>query len=88
MGNENSRGLASMNLSTEKQNEIYARCFNMVDYLNEAAVDIIMDLFQNSVCAVSKQLIKNHPEVIAVRAFEKVINDLKEMAHRPDVPLN
>ena len=88
MGEEEKCGLASLNLPKEKENEIFARCFNMVDYLSERAADILLDFLQNTTCPTAKQLLRNAPEVIAVKAFEKAIHDLNEMFRRPDVPMN
>ena len=84
MENETGRGLASMHLSSEKENELFSRCFNMVDYLNEMAVNIIMELIENTDCPVTKQILRNTPEIIAVKAFEKAINDLNKSFHRPN----
>ena len=81
-------GLSSMHLSEEKEKEIFSRCFNMVDCLNEAAVNIIMDFFQNTSCPMAKQLLRNSPEVIALKAFEKAIQDFNEVLRRPDVRVN
>jgi hypothetical protein len=85
MEDEIKLGLASMNLSGEKENEILSRCFKMVDYLNDMATDTIMEFIHNSSCPVAKQLLRNSPEVIAVKAFEKAINDFKKAFRRPDV---
>jgi hypothetical protein len=84
MVNETERGLASMHLSAEKENEVFSRCFNMVDYLNEMAVNIIMELLENTSCPVTKQILRNSPEVIAVKAFEKAIIDLNKSFRRPN----
>ena len=88
MENETGRGLASMHLSAEKENEVFSRCFNMVDYLNEMAVNIIMELIENTECPVTKQILRNTPEIIAVKSFEKAINDLNKRFLRPNrIPL-
>ena len=84
MNNETERGLASMHLSSEKENEVFSRCFNMVDYLNEMAVNIIMELIENTECPVTKQILRNTPEVIAVKAFEKAIKDLNQNFRSPN----
>lgn len=84
MENETERGLASMHLSVEKETEVFSRCFNMVDYLNEMVVNIIMELIENTECPVTKQILRNSPEVIAIKAFEKAINDLNKSFRRPN----
>ncbi len=88
MEDETRGGIASMGLSSEKQQEILSRCFKMVDYLNDMATDIIMEFINNASCPVARQLLRNTPEVLAVKAFEKAINDLNKVFRRPDVHIN
>ena len=88
MEDETRGGMASMGLSAEKQQEILSRCFKMVDYLNDMATEIIMEFINNASCPVARQLLRNTPEVLAIKAFEKAINDLNKVFHRPDVKIN
>lgn len=88
MGDGDKCGLASMGLSGEMEKEILSRCFKMIDYLNDMATDIIMEFINNASCPVAKQLLRNSPEVIAIKAFEKAINDFNKVFTRPDVPIN
>jgi hypothetical protein len=88
MGDEKGNGLASLGLSDEKEMEILSRCFRMLDYLNDMATEILMEFIHNASCPVAKQLLLNSPEVLAVKAFEKAINDLNSTFRRPDVRLN
>ena len=76
MKNETKKGLASLNLSTEMEQEFFTRCFSMVDYLNAMATDIIMDFVDTASGPLSKQVLRNSPEVVAVKAFEKAICSL------------
>ena len=88
MGDGDKCGLASMGFSGEMEKEILSRCFKMIDYLNDMATDIIMEFINNASCPVAKQLLRNSPEVIAIKAFEKAINDFNKVFTRPDVPIN
>ena len=88
MEGQKRRGLASMSLSIEKENEILTRCFRMVDYLNDMATEILMEFIDNASCPVAKQLLLNLPEILALKAFEKAINDLKLAVRRPDATIN
>ena len=88
MEDETRQGLASMGLSGEKQQEILSRCFKMVDYLNDTATEIIMEFINNASCPVARQLLRNTPEVLAVKAFEKAIKDLNRVFRRPGVQIN
>jgi hypothetical protein len=88
MGDENKRGLASMNLSCEKEKEILLRCFKMVDYLNNMATDIIIEFISKTSCPMAKQILRNSPEVLTVRAFERAINDLNKAFRISDDYIN
>ena len=88
MEDETLKGIQSMGLSSEKEKEIMLRCFKMVDYLNDIATDIIMEFFNNTSCSVAKQILRNSPEILAIKAFEKAISDLSRAFHKPDLPLN
>jgi hypothetical protein len=88
MEGQKRRGLASMSLSIEKENEILTRCFRMVDYLNDMATEILMEFIDNASCPVAKQLLLNSPEILALKAFEKAINDLNLAVRRPDATIN
>jgi hypothetical protein len=84
MENKNKRGLASMHLSGEMEREILLRCFKTVDYLSIMATDIIIEFINNISCPMARQLLRNSPEVIAVKAFEKAINDFNMASRKPD----
>ena len=76
MENEQGKGLSSMNLSDEMEQEFFTRCFSMVDYLNAIATDIIMDFLGNASGPLTRQVIRTSPEVVAVKAFEKAITSV------------
>ena len=76
MENETKKGLASLNPSTEMEQEFFTRCFSMVDYLNAIATDIIMEYVDNASGPLSRQVLRNSPEVVAVKAFEKAIGSV------------
>ena len=88
MGDEKGNGLASLSLSDEKEKEILSRYYRMVDYLNDTATEILMEFIDNASCPVARQLLLNSPEILALKAFEKAINDINKAFRRPDVPLN
>jgi hypothetical protein len=77
MEEEAKRGLESLKLSSEKEEEIFIRCYRMVEHLNDIAGEILMDLLHNSTCPVSRQLLKNSPETVVIKTFEEAINRLK-----------
>ena len=87
MENETKPGLASLGVTPEKETEIIRRCFNMVDYLNNTAVDFITDFLHNSTCPLAKQVLRNSPETIAVKSFEKAINQLSHEIRRKDLQI-
>ncbi len=76
MENETKKGLKSLNLSEEIEQEFFTRCFSTVDYLNAVATDIIMDFIDNASGPLSRQILRHSPEVVALKAFEKAINSL------------
>jgi hypothetical protein len=76
MGNETKKGLESLNLTEEMEQEFFTRCFSMVDYLNAIATDIIMDFIDNASSPIGRQVLRNSPEVVAVKAFEKAITSV------------
>jgi hypothetical protein len=76
MKNETKKGLEALDLSEEMEQEFFTRCFSTVDYLNAIATDIIMDFIDNASGPLSRQVLRNSPEVIAVKAFQKAIHSL------------
>jgi hypothetical protein len=88
MGNDKATGLASLSLSDEKEKEILARSFRMLDYLNDMATEILMEFVHNASCPVAKQALLNSPELLAVKAFEKAISDLNTAFRKPEVSMN
>ena len=87
MGEEEKRGVKSLNITPEKEDEIIRRCFNMVDFLNEIAVDLITDFLHNSTCPLARQVLRNSPETIAVKSFEKAISQLSNEIRRKDLQI-
>ena len=75
-------------LSKEKKAEILARCFKMVDHLSEMATKNILNLIDSNTCPMADQLLRNSPEIIALKAFEQAIGDIKMAFRRPNVELN
>ena len=88
MGNDKATGLSSLSLSDEKEKEILARSFRMLDYLNDMATEILMEFIHNASCPVAKQVLMNSPELLAVKAFEKAISDLNTAFRKPEVSMN
>jgi hypothetical protein len=88
MENLKGQGTSSIRLSDEKEKEILSRCFRMVDYLNDMAAEILMEFIDNASCPMAKHMLLNSPEVIAVKAFEKAINDLNLVVRKPAVTIN
>ena len=87
MGEEEKRGVKSLGITPEKEAEIIRRCFNMVDYLNDIAVDLITDFLHNSTCPLARQVLRNSPETIAVKSFEKAISQLSNEIRRKDLQI-
>ncbi len=79
MTGEGKKGLESCNLSAEMEQEFFTRCFSMVDYVNAMATDIIMDYVDNASGPLARQILRNSPEVVAVKAFEQAISGLNIM---------
>ena len=84
---EGKRGLASLDVTPEKEEEIFTRCFSMVEHLNDASINIILDFIHNTSCPLAKQVLRNSPETIAVKSFEKAINQLSHEIRRKDLNL-
>ncbi|MGD9159333.1 MAG: hypothetical protein PVG39_13050 [Desulfobacteraceae bacterium] len=82
---EGRRGLASLDVTPEKEEEIFTRCFSMVEHLNDAAINIMLDFLHNTSCPFAKQVLRNSPETIAVKSFEKAINQLSHEIRRKDL---
>lgn len=85
MGEDGKRGLESLDISPEKEEEIFTRCFSMVEYLNNTAVDIIMDFLHNTTCPISRQVLRNSPETVVLKSFEKAINMLGQEIRRKNM---
>lgn len=81
------QGIESLNISPEKEDEIFTRCFSMVEYLNDTAVEIIMDFLHNTSCPLAKQILRNSPETIVVKSFEKAINILSQEIRRKNLQI-
>jgi hypothetical protein len=78
----------SSGVTAEHEKKAIMRCFNMVDYISETAANIIIDLIFNIPCPETKKFLLNKPEELALRAFEKALNELgrggrrsEELAH-------
>jgi hypothetical protein len=78
----------SSGFTAEHEKKAIMRCFNMVDYISETASNIIIDLIFNIPCPETKQFLLTRPEELALRAFEKALNELgrggrrsEELAH-------
>ena len=74
----------SSNSAAEHEKKAITRCFNMVDYISETAANIIIDLIFNISCPEAKQFLLTKPEELALRAFEKALNDLGRGGRRPE----
>jgi hypothetical protein len=77
MEGEIEHGLASLHLSQEKEKEFFTRCLGMVDYVNKMAMDILMDFIDNASGPLTRQVLRNTPEVVAIKAFEKALDSVK-----------
>jgi len=60
----------------------------MVDHLNDMATEILMEFIHRATCPTARLRLRNSPEVLAVKAFEKAINDIYETFRRPDARMN
>ena len=87
MGEEEKKGLSSLKVTPEKEEEIFTRCFSMVEHLNDAAINIILDFIHSTSCPLAKQVLRNSPETIAVKSFEKAINQLSHEIRRKDLQI-
>ena len=87
MGEEGKRGLESLNMSQEKEEEVIIRCFRTVDYLNDIAGEIIMDFLHNTTCPISRQVLRNSPETVALKSFEKAINILGQKIRKNNLQM-
>ena len=87
MGEEVKRGLESLNVTPEEEEEIFTRCFSIVEHLNDAAVNIILDFMHNTSCPLARQLLRNSPETIAIKSFEKAIDQLSHEIRRKDLKI-
>lgn len=87
MEGEVRRGLASLDVTPEKEEEIFTRCFSMVEHLNDAAINIILDFIHSTSCPLAKQVLRNSPETIAIKSFEKAINQLRHEIRRNDLKI-
>ena len=76
MTNLPEKGLASLNLTEEMEQEFFTRCFGMIDYINAMVTDLLMDYVDNASGPLSRQVLRNSPEVVAVKAFEKAIKNI------------
>ena len=76
MDGQPDKGLASLNLTEEMEQEFFTRCFGMIDYVNAMVTDIVMDYVDNASGPLSRQVLRNSPEVVAVKAFEKAIRNV------------
>jgi hypothetical protein len=79
------KGIKALDVSGEKEEEIMIRCYKTVEYLNDVAGDIITDFLHNSTCAISRQILRNSPETIVIRSYEKAISILAHEIHRNDL---
>ena len=87
MEGEVKRGVKSLDVTPEKEAEIIRRCYNMLDYLNDIALDLITDFIHNSTCPLAKQVLRNSPETIAIKSFEKAIDQLSHEIRKKDLQI-
>jgi hypothetical protein len=80
----NGRSPESSGVTDEHEKKAIMRCFNMVDYISETASNIIIDLIFNIPCPETKQFLLTRPEELALRAFEKALNELGRGGRRPE----
>ena len=73
----------SSNLSEEEKKVVVVRCLRMVDYLSDVVINYILDFVHDVPCATAKQFLLSKPEEFAIRAFEKVINDMAHTSRKP-----
>ncbi|NLD38218.1 MAG: hypothetical protein GX654_15250 [Desulfatiglans sp.] len=81
------KGIKALDLSGEKEEEIMIRCYRTVEYLNDMAGDILTDFLHNTTCPISRQVLKNSPETLVIRSYEKAINILAHEIRRNDLKL-
>ncbi len=85
MGECSNSGLESLDVSPEKEEEIFIRCYRMVEYLNDIAGEIIMDFLHNTTCPVSRQVLRNSPETVVIKSYEKAISMLGQEVRRQNL---
>lgn len=73
----------SLHLSEEEKKLVIVRCCRMVDYLSDVVTNYILDFVQDVPCGTAKQFLLSKPEEFAIRAFEKVINDIVYASRKP-----
>jgi hypothetical protein len=70
-------------LSPEQEAEVFSRRFRVVDYVNDFAIKIITNFIQNISCPEAKRILLVRPEILAIGAFKKALNDLVSAGHNP-----
>jgi len=60
----------------------------VVDFVSEMAVNIIIDFVQNPPCPEAKHYLVKGPEEVAIKALEKALNSLVCVGARPKGPVH
>ena len=79
------KGIKALEVSEKKEEEIMIRCYRTVEYLNDIAGDIMTDFLHNTTCPISRQVLRNSPETLVIRSFEKAINILAHEIRSSDL---
>ncbi len=82
--NLNGTSLDSNRNLNEHEERAIARCFNMVDYISDAAANMILGLIQTNPCPEAKRFLLARPEELAIKSFEKVIYDIVHGGRPPE----
>lgn len=75
--------LDSIRHGNEQEEKAITRCMNMVDYISDIAANMILNLVQNNPCPEAKRFLLTRPEELAIKSFEKAINDIVHGGRAP-----
>lgn len=69
---------------SEQEERAIIRCLNMVDYISDAAANIIINFIDNIPCPEAKRFLLTKPEELALKSFEKAIADIVHGGRRQE----
>ena len=81
--NLNDDSLESTRPLSEQEERAIARCLNMIDYISDTAANMVINFLQSNPCPEAKRFLLNRPEDLAIKTFEKTINDIIHGGRQP-----